>query len=327
MGVDIVFAGTPEAAVPALRALHHSNHRIKAVLTRPDAPVGRKRILTPSPVKLCAAEFGYPVLEANKLRGDVISQLRELEVAAVAVVAYGAIAGPAALSTATHGWFNLHFSLLPAYRGAAPVQRALMAGDSTSGVSIFRIDEGMDTGPIVRSLELPLDHPDAAAALRDYAQRGAHELVAAFDDIAAGQADFREQTGPASHADKLLTDDARLDFSRTAGEIVNLSRGMTPSPGPWATIAGKRTKLFGLKSLSEGSSDSDEITPAGPVIPGLLRAAGQRALLGCADGWVTVDEVQPFGKSRMSALDFLRGRGDTQFDTGSESDNHLDEGA
>ena len=186
--MDIVFAGTPDVAVPALEALAESEHRIRAVLTRPDAPVGRKRVLTPSPVKTRALELGLTVIEADRLRGEVISDLRALEVDAVAVVAFGAIAGPAALSTARLGWYNLHFSLLPAYRGAAPVQRALIDGAARSGVSVFRIDEGMDTGPVLRRLELDLDHPDVAAALDDYARRGAVELVTAFDSLAAGTA-------------------------------------------------------------------------------------------------------------------------------------------
>src|SRR5699024_3304661 len=137
-----------------------SEHRIRAVLTRPGAPIGRRRVLTPSAVKTRALELRLDVIDAERLRGEVITRLRQRAVAAVAVVAYGAIAGRAALSTSRLGWFNLHFSLLPAYRGAAPVQRALIDGLDRSGVSVFRIDEGMDTGPVLRRLELPLDHAD-----------------------------------------------------------------------------------------------------------------------------------------------------------------------
>ena len=303
--VDIVFAGTPDVAVPALEALAESDHRIRAVLTRPDAPVGRKRVLTPSPVKTRALELGLPVIEASRLRGDVISQLRELDVDAVAVVAFGAIAGPAALGTARLGWFNLHFSLLPAYRGAAPIQRALIGGETTSGVSVFRIDEGMDTGPVLRRLELPLDHPDVATALEDYARRGAPELVAAFDELAAGTAAETPQTGEPSHAEKITVTDAHLDLSAPAAEVIDRARGTSPAPGPWVELDGKRTKLFGF-------TPAPEVTASGTV--GELTTWQQQQVLRCGDGWVLVDEVQPFGKPRMNAADFLRGRGDVTFD-------------
>ncbi len=322
--MDIVFAGTPDVAVPALDAFADSGHRIRAVLTRPDAPIGRKRILTPSPVKARALDLGLPVIEASRLRGEVIAELRALEVDAVAVVAYGAIAGPAALSTARLGWFNLHFSLLPAYRGAAPVQRALIDGRTHSGVSVFRIDEGMDTGPVLRRLELPLDHPDAQTALADYARRGAVELVAAFDDLAAGTATPTPQTGEASRAEKIGIDDARLDLRQPLRTVIDRSRGVSPSPGPWVELDGRRTKLFGLEEAAEApgpvADDSEGIASARP---GFLTAWNRRALLRCGDGWVSVREIQPFGKARMPALDFLRGRGDVCFD----APDHTDEGA
>lgn len=309
--VDIVFAGTPDVAVPALEAFAESSHRIRAVLTRPDAPVGRKRVLTPSPVKTRALELGLPVIEAGRLRGDVISQLQALDVDAVAVVAFGAIAGPAALATARLGWFNLHFSLLPAYRGAAPVQRALIGGETTSGISVFRIDEGMDTGPVLRRLELPLDHADVAEALEDYARRGAPELVAAFDDLAAGTAAPTPQTGESSHAEKITVTDAHLDLSAPAARVIDRARGTSPAPGPWVELDGKRTKLFGL-------SPASEVTTPGAV--GELTTWQQQPVLRCGDGWVRVEQIQPFGKARMATADFLRGRGDVTFDPYTEED-------
>ncbi|MFP3398110.1 methionyl-tRNA formyltransferase [Brevibacterium sp. H602] len=303
--MDIVFAGTPDVAVPALEALAESSHRIRAVLTRPDAPVGRKRVLTPSPVKTRALELGLPVIEAGRLRGEVISQLQALDVDAVAVVAFGAIAGPAALATARLGWFNLHFSLLPAYRGAAPVQRALIDGEITSGVSVFRIDEGMDTGPVLRRLELPLDHPDVGSALEEYARRGAPELVAAFDDLAAGTAVETPQSGESSHAEKITVNDAHLDLSAPAAQVINRARGTSPAPGPWVELDGKRTKLFGL-------IPAPEVTTPGAV--GQLTTWQHQPVLRCGDGWVRVEQIQPFGKARMATADFLRGRGDVTFD-------------
>src|SRR5699024_2738996 len=144
--------------------------------------------------------------------------------------AYGAIAGPAALSTSRLGWFNLHFSLLPAYRGAAPVQRALIDGLDRSGVSVFRIDEGMDTGPVLRRLELPLDHADVAAARNDYADRGAEELVAAFHDLAARTATESPQTGHGSQADNVTVAAAHLDLPAPAEAVIDRARGTSPSP-------------------------------------------------------------------------------------------------
>jgi methionyl-tRNA formyltransferase len=290
---------------PPSRPWPNRSHRIRAVLTRPDAPVGRKRVLTPSPVKTRALELGLPVIEAGRLRGEVISQLQALDVDAVAVVAFGAIAGPAALATARLGWFNLHFSLLPAYRGAAPVQRALIDGETTSGISVFRVDEGMDTGPVLRRLELPLDHPDVGSALEEYARRGAPELVAAFDDLAAGTAVETPQSGESSHAEKITVNDAHLDLSAPAAQVINRARGTSPAPGPWVELDGKRTKLFGL-------IPAPEATASGPV--GELTTWQQRPVLRCGDGWVRVEEIQPFGKPRMNAADFLRGRGDVTFD-------------
>lgn len=304
-GVDIVFAGTPDAAVPALEAFAESEHRIRAVLTRPDAPIGRRRVLTPSPVKTRAVELGLDVIEAERLRGEVITRLQEKEVDAVAVVAYGAIAGPAALSTSRLGWFNLHFSLLPAYRGAAPVQRALIDGLDRSGVSVFRIDEGMDTGPVLRRLELPLDHADVAAALDDYAHRGAEELVAAFDELAAGTAKESPQTGQASHADKITVADAHLDLTAPAEAVIDRARGTSPSPGPWVELDGKRTKLFGLTPAPDAAVSGEA---------GQLRSWNGTPVLRCGDGWVRVAEIQPFGKPRMAAADYLRGHGDIRFD-------------
>ncbi len=310
--VDIVFAGTPDVAVPALEALAESEHRIRAVLTRPDAPVGRRRVLTPSPVKTRALELGLDVIEADRLRGEVIARLRELQVDAVAVVAYGAIAGPAALATARLGWFNLHFSLLPAYRGAAPVQRALIDGLDRSGVSVFRIDTGMDTGPVLRRRELDLGHLDVSSALEDYARRGAHELVAAFDDLAAGTAHETPQTGPSSHAEKITAADARLDLTAPVGRVIDRARGTSPSPGPWVELDGKRTKLFGLSRAPEVTASAEA---------GTLTSWNGAPVLRCGDGWVHIAEIQPFGKPRMAAADFLHGHGDIRFD------HHTDQGA
>lgn len=321
--VRLIFAGTPHVAVPSLEALLASEHEVVAVLTRPDAPVGRKRVLTPSPVKVRAQAAGIPVLEADRLRGDILTEIESLAPDAVAVVAYGAIAGPRALAAAAHGWFNLHFSLLPAWRGAAPVQRAIMARQTGSGVTVFRIDTGMDTGDVVAQAAFELPEADAGAVLDDYAERGAPVLVAALDAVAAGTADYRPQAGESSHADKITPDEARLDFRAPAPEVSARARGVTPQPGAWALIDGKRTKLFGVQVYRSGSPDHTAPTdpqtasptvPQADLPPGRLTRRGDAVVIGTGDGAVSVTGIQPFGKPRMSALDFHRGHGDIDFD-------------
>lgn len=300
----IVFAGTPPAAVPSLEALH-ADHDIVSVLTRPDAPVGRKRVLTPSPVKRRALELGLPVLEAARLRGDVLGQLEALDADAVAVVAFGAIAGPRALATSRLGWFNLHFSLLPEYRGAAPVQRALMDGRAHSGLTVFQIDEGMDTGPVLLQRTLDLPAADAGAVLASYAREGAGLLAEAFSLLASGDCALTDQVGEPSHAAKIDPEEARLDLTRPAAEVLARFRGVSPSPGAWATIGGQRTKLAGLSEAGP-----DDAVPG----PGRIAAVHDGVVLGTGDGAVRVAGIQPFGKPMMDAADFLRGRPDAAFD-------------
>lgn len=300
----LLFAGTPEVAVPSLDALLSSDHEVVAVLTRPDAPVGRKRRLTPSPVKARAQELGLPVLEADRLRGEILDRIEALELDAAAVVAYGALAGPRALAAARHGWFNLHFSLLPQWRGAAPVQRAVMAGQSESGVTVFRLDTGMDTGDIVTALPLELPELDAGEILDSYARRGAPVLVQALDAVAAGTAEFRAQTGEASHAAKITPEEARIDFRAAAAEVSARARGVSPHPGAWATIDGRRTKIFGARTAAHLAAPG----------PGQLRLVDGHAAIGTGSGAVVIEAIQPFGKQRMSALDYLRGHGGADFD-------------
>ena len=310
----IVFAGTPPAAVPSLDALH-ADHEIVSVLTRPDAPVGRKRVLTPSPVKARAQELGLPVLEASRLRGEVLDRLEALEVDAVAVVAFGAIAGPRALATSRLGWFNLHFSLLPAYRGAAPVQRALMDGLTRSGLTVFQIDEGMDTGPVLMHRPLDLPPADAGTVLASYADEGAGLLTESFALLAAGEYELSPQSGEASHAAKIDPREARLDFSRPAAELLARYRGVSPAPGAWSTLAGQRTKIAGLTGAC-----ANDPAPG----PGRIARAADGVVLGTGDGAVRVEGIQPFGKPMMGADDFLRGRPDAAFDLGGDDDEDGD---
>lgn len=311
--------------MPALRALADSGHDIAAVLTRPDAPVGRKRTLTPSPVKQMAHELGIPVVEASRLRGEVLDEIEALDLDAAAVVAYGALAGPRALAATRLGWYNLHFSLLPAYRGAAPVQRALIDGQTTSGVTVFRLDTGMDTGDIVAQESFALPGPesssDAGDVLADYAQRGAPVLVRALDEVAAGTAVFRPQPAAGTSAPKIDPAEAQLDFTQPAAAIAASARGTSPAPGPWALMEGKRTKLAGVAvataaGLADGDTNSTTAgtSPLPQLAPGELLSAGGTVYAGTGVGLITIASIQPFGKPLTPAVDVLRGRPGARFD-------------
>lgn len=304
----ILFAGTPEVAVPSLQALLESEHQVVAVLTRPDAPVGRKRVLTPSPVKVVAQEAGIQVIEANRLRGDVVTRIERLHADAAAVVAFGALAGPRSLAAVAHGWFNLHFSLLPEYRGAAPVQRALIDGRTESGVTVFKLTEGLDTGPIVARQPLPLGDRTAGEVLADYAKQGAGVLVAALDDVAAGSATYTEQPESGTIADKLTSADGYLDLRLPADTLAARARGVSPAPGAWTTAEGKRTKLAGI-----GLARIDVTTDlaAGAVA---LAPDGTGALVGTGSSPLYVERIQPFGKPMMDFADYLRGHGGLTLD-------------
>lgn len=302
--MNIIFAGTPEPAVPSLDALARSSHEILAVLTRPDAPVGRKRVLTPSPVKRRALELGLPVIEADRLRGDVLGRLADLRPDAVPVVAYGAIAGPRALAIPRHGWLNLHFSLLPRWRGAAPVQRALMAGDEETGVSVFALDAGVDTGAVYAREATAIGPEETAGELLSrLAALGAGTLVAALDALAAGTAEATEQSGEASHADKVESADAALDLGQAADAVHRRFRGVTPAPGAWVAAPAGRFKIGGLRRAPAG---------AARLAPGELADSADGVLLGTGTEPLLLERIQPPGKAMMDARDFLRGRPDAR---------------
>ncbi|WP_306233293.1 methionyl-tRNA formyltransferase [Agrococcus beijingensis] len=294
----IVFAGSPAAAVPSLEALARA-HEIAAVVTRAASPQGRKRVLTPTPVAERAAELGLPVIEANRLDAEVTGRIVALEPELAVVVAYGGLVREPLLSAPEHGWINLHFSVLPDYRGAAPVQRALIDGHGVTGVSVFRLVAELDAGPLLRVRELPI--PEGATAgelLAHLAELGAHELVDAVHAIEAGTAEFEEQTGAPSFAPKLTLADGALDLSRTAPAVLARWRGVTPEPGAHATVDGERVKLLALARSG-----------AEPLAPGEAALAGRTAVVGTASAPLELLEVQPAGKRAMSGADWLRGRG------------------
>ncbi|MEW1589200.1 methionyl-tRNA formyltransferase [Micromonospora vinacea] len=296
----VIFAGTPAVAVPALAAVAASRHELVAVVTRPDAPAGRGRGLSRSPVGEWADEHGVEVLTPARPRDpEFLDRLRELEPACVPVVAYGALVPPAALEIPRYGWINLHFSLLPAWRGAAPVQHAVLHGDELTGASVFQLEEGLDTGPVYGTLTDEIRSADTSGDLLGrLAESGAGLLVAVLDAIDDGTA--RAEPQPAdgvSLAPKLTVDDARVRWSDPAFAVDRRIRACTPAPGGWTTFRDERVKLGPVVPV-----------PDGPELkPGELLVEKSRVLVGTATVPVRLGEVRAAGKRAMSATDWARG--------------------
>ncbi|MFD1720968.1 methionyl-tRNA formyltransferase [Amnibacterium endophyticum] len=294
----LIFAGTPDAAVPALEAFAASQHEIVRVVTRPPAPLGRKRVVMPSPVHAAADRLGLPVLPAARLDADATARLTADAADLAVVVAYGGLVREPLLSAPVHGWINLHFSLLPRWRGAAPVQHALIAGDRTTGVDVFRLEAGLDTGPVVAREAVPIVPDETAAALLPrLAGIGARVLAAAVDRIADGSAAFAPQAGAATAAPKLSLDDGRLDWTLPAQRVHDRYRGCTPEPGAWTTAGERRLKVLEAALAPEAALDPGEL-------------GGEReVLVGCGEGALPLLRVQPEGRGAMPAADWRRGLG------------------
>ncbi|MEU8183940.1 methionyl-tRNA formyltransferase [Micromonospora sp. NPDC049044] len=296
----VIFAGTPAVAVPALAAVAASRHELVAVVTRPDAPAGRGRGLSRSPVGEWADAHGVEVLTPARPRDpEFLDRLRELAPDCVPVVAYGALVPPAALEIPRHGWINLHFSLLPAWRGAAPVQHAVLHGDELTGASVFQLEQGLDTGPVFGTLTDEIRAADTSGDLLDrLADSGAGLLVAVLDAIADGTA--RAEPQPAdgvSLAPKLTVDDARVRWADPAFAVDRRIRACTPAPGGWTTFRGERVKLGPVVPV-----------PDGPELkPGELLVEKSRVLAGTATVPVRLGEVRAAGKRAMGATDWARG--------------------
>lgn len=296
----VLFAGTPEVAVPSLRAVLGSRHEVVAVLTRPDAPAGRGRRLTPSPVAEVAAEAGVEVLKPVRPRDpEFLDRLGELAPDCAPIVAYGGLIPPAALEVPKHGWVNLHFSLLPAWRGAAPVQHAVLAGDDITGACTFQLEEGLDTGPVYGLVTEEIRPTDTSGdLLHRLSLSGADLLARTLDGIEDGS--LRPQPQPSdgvSLAPKLTVDDARVDWTTPALRVDRVVRGCTPAPGAWTTFRGERLKLRPVQ-LERGR---DGLAPGEVVV----EKSGVRA--GTGSHAVVLGEVQPQGKKAMPAADWARG--------------------
>ena len=295
----VVFAGTPEPALPALRAIAGSPHELVGVVTRPDAPAGRGRTLVASPVAQLAAELDVPVLKPDHPRDPEFQDaLQALRPDCCAVVAYGALLPQSALDIPVHGWVNLHFSVLPNWRGAAPVQHAIMAGDEVTGATTFRIVKELDAGPTFGLMTQLIRDDDTAGTLLDkLAEGGAGLLVATLDGIAEGSIEARKQPAEGiSFAPKILVEHARVDWDDPALGIDRRIRGCTPAPGAWTTYAGERLKLGPVR-----------ITDRDPLPRGLLEVTKNDVYVGTATSPVRLGEVKAFGKKQMPAADWARG--------------------
>jgi methionyl-tRNA formyltransferase len=302
MSLTTVFLGTPEAAVPSLEALLDSGHRVLAAATAPDRPKGRGMELAASPVKQRAQARGIPVLQPPSLRTpQAQAELAAAGADVFVVCAYGLILPPAVLDQPRLGCVNVHFSLLPAFRGAAPVAAALLAGVPVSGVTIMQMDPGLDTGPILDTVEEPVRPDDDTGSLEArLAVAGADLLVSVLDRLEAGAIDARPQDGSqASYAGKVTPEDARIDWDQPGPSIVNRVRAFSPRPGAWTTLDGRRLKVWRARAAGE---------PGGGAPGSFASGAGGSLVVATGDGAVVLEEVQPEGGRRMSGADFLRGR-------------------
>ena len=294
----VVFAGTPEVAVTSLEAVLASRHEVLAVVTRPDAVAGRGHRLTPSPVSRVASERGIPVLTPTKPSDpEFIDTLSELAPDCCPVVAYGALIPQRVLDIPPKGWVNLHFSLLPAWRGAAPVQRAIMAGDDVTGAAVFQLEAGMDTGPVFGVVTEGIGPRDTAGDLLGrLADSGAHLLVKVLDGIEEGTLQAVPQSSDdVSLAPKITVDDARVRWDEPALAVDRRIRGCTPAPGAWTMLGDVKVKL-------QPVTHADDV-----LVPGELRVDRRRVLVGTLTTAVELSTVQPAGKKAMAAADWARG--------------------
>jgi methionyl-tRNA formyltransferase len=303
--VRIVFGGTPDVAIPSLDALAGSRHELVAVVTRPDAPSGRGKKLTASPVAQRAAELGIEVLKPQRPRDEeFVARLAELAPDCCPVVAYGALLPQRVLDIPQHGWVNLHFSLLPAWRGAAPVQHAILAGNKTTGATTFRIVLELDAGPVFATVTEPIRPDDTAGdLLHRLSVSGARLLVTTLDGIEDGTltpTPQPESDGQLSYASKISVDDARIDWKEPADVVDRLIRACFPAPGAWTTFEGERFKINSARI-------SDAVLP-----PGVLDVTKRSVRVGTGTQALALGEVQAQGKKPMAAADWARG---VSFDT------------
>lgn len=305
----IVFAGTPPFAAAALNALADAGHEIVLVLTQPDRPAGRGMKLTPSAVKQAALARGLPVFQPASLKTpEAQAELRAADADVMVVAAYGLILPQAVLDLPRYGCLNIHASLLPRWRGAAPIQRAILGGDTETGITIMQMDAGLDTGTMLAKTVLPIRDSDTAASLHDaLAEAGARAIVVALANYAALVPEAQEDAR-ATYAAKLSKEEARLDWSRPAFELERAVRAYNPVPGGWTLLDGAPLKVWSAEVVADAGA-LPLTAHTGSYAPGeVLPADAEQLVIACGDGALRIRELQPAGSKRMSAAAFLAGR-------------------
>lgn len=295
----VLFAGTPQLACPCLQALVDSGAEVVAVLTRPDARAGRGKKLTASPVAQLAESLGIPVWKPQRADARLVEQVHAAQVDVAAVVAFGMLLSQELIDAVPGGWINLHFSLLPRWRGAAPVQRAILAGDPTTGVTTFRIVRALDAGPVYRSLEIPIGDDTSGELLNRMADLGAPLLVDSLADAVAGVHPTTQPDEGVTIAAKLHPEDVRIDWRATQGQIDRLVRAANPAPMAWTTLGGER---FLVQSVDPRSTSDIGLAP------GELAADRRHLWVGTGEGAMELLEVKPAGRKPMRGADWARGR-------------------
>lgn len=301
--MKIIFAGTTPNAAQVLQYLvSQGRHEICAVITREDAPKGRKKVLTPSAVADAAQSAKLTIIKTNHITPDIDTKLSGFEADLGLVIAYGALLRKRTLEIPAHGWFNIHYSLLPKWRGAAPVQRSLMSGDAETGVTIFKLDEGMDTGDILDVAPTAIETDEDSATLLERLTRLAISMLDhSLASIESGIAKLTPQSGEASIAPKLSREECRIDWTQSATAIENMVRGANPEPVAWSTLDGETFRV--IRSRSTLSHEPDAGLSIGEAV-----ANDKRVLVCCGEGMLQLLEVQPASKNRMPASDWFRGR-------------------
>ncbi|HEX9806462.1 MAG TPA: methionyl-tRNA formyltransferase [Alteraurantiacibacter sp.] len=299
----IAFMGTPDFAVPALRALAGAGHEVACVYTQPPRPGGRRgRELTKTPVHLAAEELGIEVRHPASLKDPAAqSEFAALDLDTAVVAAYGLILPKGVLGAPRHGCLNVHASLLPRWRGAAPVQRAILAGDEETGITIMQMEPGLDTGPMLTAASTPVDRKTAGELTAELAEMGARLMIEVLADLPAYAA-VQQEDALATYAAKIGKEEARIDWSRGALQVERQIRALNPAPGAWFEIDTKRVKIFVATILTESSAvlDTSFATEPGRVLD-------EQLAIGCGDGAIRPIVVQPAGKPKMDYMDFLRG--------------------
>jgi methionyl-tRNA formyltransferase len=296
----ILFAGTPATAAIVLESMVAAGHEVVAVLTREDAPKGRKKVLTQSPVADAAEKTRIPAIKANKVDDAVLQQIAEYKPELAIVVAYGVILKTEALEAIPNGWFNLHYSLLPKYRGAAPVQHCLLSGEKETGVTLFKIDRGLDTGDILGSVSTVIGPDETAGELLGrLTHLGVSLLNAELPTLYAGTFELQEQTGPSSLAPKISRADAKIDFEQNSQKISNLVRAMNPEPMAWCLFGEEPMRVTSARTLLNSSVMLQK---------GEVRVLENAVYVGCGEqDLLELIAVQPASKTVMTAKDWANG--------------------